>query len=42
MALKLKLSENVSTTFSTGMDLRGIAEAKTKSLPVGFAFDLKL
>lgn len=41
-ALKYKLSSSVTVIASTGLDLKGISDAKAKQLPVGFTFDLKL
>jgi len=41
-ALKYKLSSSVTVTASSGLDLKGISDAKAKQLPVGFTFDLKL
>lgn len=40
--LKLRLNSSVTAGFVTGLNLKGITDAKSKALPVGLSFDLKL
>ena len=41
--LKHKINSSITATFATGFSLKGIiAEQKSKSLPVGLSFDIKL
>ena len=40
--LKLRLNDRVTVGFASGLDLKGIPEAKSRALPVGLSFDLKL
>jgi hypothetical protein len=40
--LKHKVNESVTVSLATGFNLKGmVAEQKSKSLPIGLAFDLK-
>jgi hypothetical protein len=40
--LKLKMNESLTAAFTTGIDLKSIANEKTRPLPIGLSFDLKL
>ena len=40
--LKLKLSDTTSAILTSGLNLRSIPEQKSKPLPLGFMFDIKL
>jgi hypothetical protein len=39
---KARLNERVNVGFATGLDLHNITKEKSKALPVGLSFDLKL
>jgi hypothetical protein len=40
--LKLKMNESLTAAFTTGIDLKSIANEKIRPLPIGLSFDLKL
>jgi hypothetical protein len=43
MLLKHKLSETTTASVTTGLNLRKlVADSKTKALPLGIQFDVKL